>query len=87
MLEYHLLFHSLTSPGLVAESISAADDDEARSVAELRLLMTSGVASISVLKDGITIIALERDARYRRAHSSGLEAFGSGCMPDEDVSA
>ena len=63
MFDYQLLFH-VPGSKTDAESISAADDGEARALAELRLLMTDGVAGVSVMKNGVQIIALDRDVRY-----------------------
>lgn len=63
MFDYQLLFH-VPGSKTDAESISAADDGEARALAELRLLMTAGVAGVSVMKNGVQIITLGRDARY-----------------------
>jgi|GEM_PF-1867901 len=73
MFDYKLLFH-VPGSETDAESISAADDGEARALAELRLLMTAGVAGVSVMKDGVQIIALGRDAKYGGMLTTGPDA-------------
>jgi len=43
------------------EQVVAEDDEEARSLAELRLLMTHGVAEVAVLRSGVELLALNRN--------------------------
>lgn len=43
------------------EQVVAEDDEEARSLAELRLLMTRGVAGVVVLRSGVELLHLNRN--------------------------
>ena len=62
MPDYH--FHLKLSDGDAEgdfEQVVAEDDDEARSLAELRLLMTRGVAEVVVLRSGVELLHLDRN--------------------------
>ncbi len=58
------LRHQDLSPS-ISEPVCADDDDEARALAEIRLLMTRGVCALAVWRGGRQILVVERDAPNR----------------------
>ena len=66
--EFRLELQGAAEP--VCEQVQAIDIDEARSLAELRLLLTHGMERVTVSHFGAEILQLERDARPRWNGSS-----------------
>ncbi|MDB5420542.1 MAG: hypothetical protein JWR59_489 [Brevundimonas sp.] len=66
--EFRLELQGAAEPA--CEQVQAIDIDEARSLAELRLLLTHGMERVTVSHFGAEILQLERDARPRWNSSS-----------------
>ncbi|MDB5420215.1 MAG: transcriptional regulator, Crp/Fnr family [Brevundimonas sp.] len=66
MPEYEFHLRPQGSRTLQCEQVVALDDDEARSLAEMRLLMTRGVCQVTVHRSGLELHRLERDAVHRQ---------------------
>jgi hypothetical protein len=58
--QFHLLPQGATQP--LFEAVEAIDDEEARSLAEIRLLLTNGVAGVTIVRSGVEILRLGEDA-------------------------
>ena len=65
MYQLHFRAHDTAD---VAEGLDAVDDDEARSLTELRLLMTPGLSAVTLMRSGVEILRLHRDGQ---GHGSG----------------
>lgn len=67
MPEYQFHLRSLGSSDPMSEPVSALDDDEARGLAEIRLLLTRGAAAVTVSRSGVEVLRVERDGRREPA--------------------
>jgi len=45
------------------EPVTAADDEEARALAEMRLLLGETFVDVTVIRDGVAAFRVQRDAR------------------------
>lgn len=66
------------------EKVAARDDDEARSLAELRLLLSGDFSSIAVRKGGKARFELHRDSPHggRVSLDRGLQPAGPARLAD-----
>lgn len=79
MPQYQFQLRSRDCSEPVFEPVSACDDDEARSLAEIRLLMTRGVSAVTVSRSGLEILRVHRDA------SGAREGLAGPLEPGSDV--
>ncbi len=78
MPEYQFHLRSTDSSDPVSEPVSALDDDEARGLAEIRLLLSRGVAAVTVSRSGVEILQVERDEPRDPAGLRDVSRAGSG---------
>lgn len=59
----HYIFHLHDGPGVtpVEEVVEAIDDQEAKGLAELRLMLGHSFTHVEVVKEGVELFRLERD--------------------------
>lgn len=74
MPEYQSQLRPQDSSESVFEPVIALDDDEARGLAEIRLLLTRGGAAVTVSRSGLEILHLRRDASRGPAMLHDCEA-------------
>jgi hypothetical protein len=63
------IFHLHDGPAVAprTESVEAHDDQEARSLAELRLTLSSAFTHVEVERDGVELERLHRDSKDPRS--------------------
>ena len=85
MPEYQFHLRSLDFSDPMSEPVSALDDDEARGLAEIRLLLTRGVAAVTVSRSGVQILHVERDGRREPAGLPGASSAHLVSSPATEI--
>ena len=81
MAEYQFCLRTPGASCAAWELIDAMDDDEARSLAEIRLLLTGDVATVTVFRSGVEMLHVERDRPRGQAIGSRPAPPDSGRGP------
>jgi hypothetical protein len=84
--DYHLHLRAEGAAEPVCEKFDALDDEEARGLAELRLLMTRGVAGVTVLRSGVEVLHLERDGAWPVGETAEPSPAWDGGVTDRKAS-
>ncbi|RYG85676.1 MAG: hypothetical protein EON59_11695 [Alphaproteobacteria bacterium] len=90
MAQYQFRFELFGSSGPLEEQVTAADADEARNLAELRLLMSHDIRRLTVCQSGTELLHLDRERRFDPDLSQDLSAArrqGVSAHPAEGAGA
>lgn len=82
MPEYHFGLLPHDSAETRFETIEAVDDEQARSLAEIRLLMTPGMAGVSVVCSGVELVRLSQTASPPSGSTEGMAGSRPNASPD-----
>ncbi len=57
--QFRLMAHDAPTP--LFEAVDAVDDEEARSLAEIRFLLSQGVARVAIVRSGVQIVRVGQE--------------------------